>query len=346
MAIVDVTIYGAGIFGLSVAWSCARRGAKVRVIDPGGIGAGSSGGLVGALAPHVPERWNAKKAFQFDSLIMAEDYWAEVEAVSNLSSGYGRTGRLQPIADDRLLALAHDRKAEAAELWQGKATWDVRPVADFAGWAPDSPTGYLIHDTLTARMNPRQAAGALAAAVQAKGGEIVKSAPEQGHVVWATGWQGLLALSQELGKPVGNGVKGQSAVLQHDAAPLPQIFTDALHIIPHANGTVAIGSTSERDFDDPQSCDAALDDVIARARKACPAIAGAPVIERWAGVRPRAKSRAPMLGAYPGRSGHFIANGGFKIGFGMGPKIGEVMADLVLDERDTIPEDFRVAASL
>src|SRR6056297_2763886 len=66
MAMADVTIYGAGIFGLSVAWSCVRRGAAVRVIDPYGPGAGSSGGLVGALAPHVPEQWNDKKAFQLD----------------------------------------------------------------------------------------------------------------------------------------------------------------------------------------------------------------------------------------------------------------------------------------
>ena len=42
----------------------------------------------------------------------------------------------------------------------------------------------------------------------------------------------------------------------------------------------------------------------------------------------------------------FIANGGFKIGFGMAPKIGEVMADLILDGVDHIPNDFRARASL
>ncbi|MDP5364989.1 MAG: FAD-dependent oxidoreductase, partial [Paracoccaceae bacterium] len=67
MAMADVTVLGAGIFGLSVAWACVQRGARVRVIDPHGPGAGSSGGIVGALAPHVPEQWNDKKAFQFDS---------------------------------------------------------------------------------------------------------------------------------------------------------------------------------------------------------------------------------------------------------------------------------------
>ena len=90
MAMVDVTVRGAGIFGLSIAWTCARRGAKVQIIDPFGPGAGSSGGLVGALAPHVPENWNAKKAFQFDSLIMAEPFWNQVESTGGVSPGYAR----------------------------------------------------------------------------------------------------------------------------------------------------------------------------------------------------------------------------------------------------------------
>jgi glycine/D-amino acid oxidase-like deaminating enzyme len=109
---------------------------------------------------------------------------------------------------------------------------------------------------------------------------------------------------------------------------------------------VAIGSTSEREFDSPDGLDAQCDDLIARAVAAMPILADAPVVDRWAGVRPRARSRAPMLGAWPGREGHFIANGGFKIGFGMAPKVADVMADLVLDGRDSIPDGFRVEASM
>ncbi|MEQ9673084.1 MAG: FAD-dependent oxidoreductase, partial [Roseovarius indicus] len=41
-----------------------------------------------------------------------------------------------------------------------------------------------------------------------------------------------------------------------------------------------------------------------------------------------------------------IANGGFKIGFGMAPKVAEVMAALILEGRDEIPEGFRPQASL
>ena len=332
MATADVTVMGAGVFGLSVAYACARRGARVRVIDPHGVAAGASGGVVGALAPHVPENWNPKKAFQFDSLIMAEGFWAGVADLAGADVGYARSGRLQPLADDRAVELARARAASAAELWQGKALWEVIAAGD-AQWMPPSPTGLVVHDTLSALIHPRRATRALADAVVALGGEVLTDGAPQGRVVWATGWQGLA----EVG---GAGVKGQAALLRFDAAGQPQLFADALHIIPHGDGTVAIGSTSEREFDDPLATDAALDDVLARAVAAFPILAGAQVVERWAGVRPRSRSRAPVLGHHPMRPGEFIANGGFKIGFGMAPKVGEVMADLVLDGRDVVPEGF------
>jgi glycine oxidase len=346
MARVDLTVMGGGIFGLSVAWAAARRGARVRLIESVRIGAGSSGGVVGALAPHVPEQWNPKKQFQLESLLMAQAWWGEVEAASGLSSGYLRSGRLQPLEDDRAVALAHARAAGAQDLWQGQAEWAVVPATG-GDWEPASPTGFLVRDTLTARLHPRMAATALCAAIRARGGEIVLGeAAEEGAVVWATGLAGLLALSDDLGKGVGGGVKGQALLLAHDAAAAPQLFVDGLHVVPHADGTVAIGSTSENQWSDAQGVDGQLELLHRRAVAALPVLAQAPVIERWAGVRPRSRSRAPMLGDWPGRPGHFVANGGFKIGFGMAPKVAEVMADLVLDGIDRVPEGFRVTASL
>ena len=40
--------------------------------------------------------------------------------------------------------------------------------------------------------------------------------------------------------------------------------------------------------------------------------------------------------------GHFVANGGFKIGFGMAPKVAQVMVDLALNGQDSIPDGFRL----
>lgn len=346
MAMADVTVRGAGIFGLSIAWLCARLGAKVQVVDPYGAGSGSSGGLVGALAPHVPENWNPKKQFQLESLLMAESFWEEVEATGGVSPGYGRTGRLQPINDDRTLELARQREQTAREFWKDEAEWRVCEAASLGPWVPPSATGYVIHDTLSARMHPRRACAALVSALAVMGVEVQPEAPDQGKVVHAKGYAGLLELNERFGKTIGGGVKGQAALLRFHEGEVPQLYADSLHIIPHADGTLAIGSTSEREFEDGKTTDAQLDDVIERARAAVPVLHGAEVIERWAGVRPRAKSRAPMLGAWPGRDGHFIANGGFKIGFGMAPKAALVMADLLLEGKDSIPEGFRVEDNL
>nr|WP_309663971.1 FAD-dependent oxidoreductase [Tabrizicola sp.] len=339
----DVTVRGAGIFGLSVAFACARRGARVRVIDPHGVGAGSSGGIVGALAPHVPEAWNAKKQFQLESLLLAEGWWQAVAEASGLATGYLRSGRVQPLADARAVEVARARAVTAAALWGGAAEWRVERAA--GGWEPVSPTGFVVRDTLSARIAPRAGLAALAAAVRAYGGEVTGEAEEAGAVVHATGLAGLEALSAGLGRVVGGGVKGQAAALRYEAGEMAQLFVDGLHIVPHGDGTVAIGSTSEAVWTD-MGTDAALEALVAKAVAAVPVLAGTEVVERWAGVRPRARSRAPMLGVWPGRAGHYVANGGFKIGFGMAPKVAEVMADLVLEGCYLIPAEFAVEASL
>lgn len=346
MAIVDVTIRGAGVFGLSIAYACARRGARVRVIDPNGVAFGASGGIVGALAPHVPENWNAKKAFQFESLLMAERFWTDVSDLAGQDVGYARSGRLQPLQDARAVELAQARATTAQALWQGQAVWELIPSDGLGAWCPPSASGFVVRDTLSGLIHPRRATRALAAAVAALDGEVVTEGVEAGKVVWATGWQGLEEMTAQHARQVGTGVKGQALLLDYAAVGAPQLFADALHIVPHADGTVAIGSTSEREFDDPTAIDAQLDDIHMRALRAFPILQGAAVLERWAGVRPRSRRRAPMLGPHPFRQGAYVANGGFKIGFGMAPLVGEVMADLVLDGVDRIPPDFLSEVSL
>jgi glycine oxidase len=286
MTSVDVTVRGGGAFGLACAWACARRGARVRLIERQRIGAGASGGLVGALAPHAPEGWNTLKAFQFDSLLMASDWWDAVRAAGGVDPGYLRSGRLQPLADAAAVALARSRAEAARSLWQGRAEWRIVP-AQGAAWEPASPSGWLVHDTLTARMSPRRAGAALVAALRATGAEVSEHDTEAaGAVIHATGWRGLEDLSAAFGRKIGGGVKGQAALLGHDARDLPQIYAGGLHVVPHADGTVAIGSTSEPDWTS-EAPDLLVETLIDRARAVLPVLQTAPVLERWAGIRPR-----------------------------------------------------------
>lgn len=344
LAIVDLTVRGAGIFGLTVAWEAVRRGARVRVIDPGGVGAGASGGVVGALAPHTPERWTPTKTFQIDCLLLARSYWPEIEAASGLGTGYRRSGRIQPVENDNILSLSHERSAVAKAHWRGEAVWEV--VRDMPEWAPVSPTGAWVRDTMSAQIDPPRALAALAAAITAEGGGIVREAAEEGVVVHATGWTGFAALSQAVGRNMGGGVKGQAAVLDADLGEIPQIYADSLHIVSHSPGCVAVGSTSEREFNDPDTTDEKLEDVIERVRRAVPVLADAPVVSRWAGVRPRARTRAPLIGNWPDRPGHVIANGGFKIGYAMAPGLAPKVVELALDGHSSIPDTFSLEAAL
>ncbi len=332
MARIDATVRGAGVMGLACAFELARRGARVRVIDPHGIGAGASGGVVGALSPHAPEGWDEGKALQLESLRMAEGFWTTVRDAGGLEPGYARTGRLMPVADSRGLEAARRREAAARELWGGAAEWRMEPVRE--GWGPVSASGLWVRDTLAARVAPRRALAALAAAIRARGGEVVQEAQEEGAVIDATGVAGL-------GGGRGGGVKGQAALLRLPGVEgEPQVYAGGIYIVPHADGMVAVGSTAEKDWSDPAATDEKLEAVIAKARALVPAIAERPVVERWAGVRPRASSGALWLGPDPGRPGRFVANGGFRTGFGMAPLAARLMAELVLDGRDAIPAAF------
>ena len=327
----EIVVAGAGVFGLACAWELLRRDQPVRVVDIARIGAGASGGHVGALAPHAPENWNAKKQVQLDALIAAKDWWAEVAQAGGVDPGYARTGRIQPVPPGAEARMA-ERIAGAGAHWPDWAGMALTETPD-TPLVPVSDSGLWLVDRLTARISPRRACAALAAAIRARGGEIAEGVTTEGPAVWATGVAGL-------GPFGGNGVKGQSALLAFDAPQAPQVFAEGVHIVPHGDGTVAIGSTSERDVTD-LATDDQLDALIDRARTLCPALADAPVIDRWAGLRPRARSRAPIVGPWPGRPGHYVANGGFKIGLAMAPACAAMLADLILDGHDRIPDGFR-----
>lgn len=323
----DLTVRGAGVLGLSVAWEALRRGLRARVVDPGGPGAGASGGVVGALSPLPPDGWDEGRALQLEALMMAPAWWAGAAAAGGADPGYARTGRLMPLPDEAAVARARRRGAEAAR--RGWA-WEV--VEAGGPLAPLSPTGLLARDALAARVDPRRAVAALVAAIRARGGEVVAEAPEEGIVVEATGAAGLVA------RGLGGGVKGQAARLRLPGVERePQAYAGGLYVVPHADGTVAVGSTSEAEWVS-EGPDGLLDDVVARARALVPALAAAPVLERWAGLRPRARGGRMVLGeAAPGR---WVANGAFRTGFALAPLAARLLLD-ALEGRGAVPASWR-----
>jgi glycine oxidase len=352
----DVVVVGGGIFGLCCAWACRSRGLSVAVIDKARLGSGASGGIVGAMAPHVPELWNRKKQFQLEALKTARSFWQEIDARSGLPSGYGQVGRLMPIQNAEAQARAQARKSGAYDLWGKDWDWSVLAQGHALIAASAAPCGVL-HDNLSARIAPVKACRSLAAALAKSGvvllenhlveeiGTAQVSGPwglaRAGAIILASGVQAFEVLENRLGTFAGAGLKGQAALLDCDLRGQPQVSADGIFIVPHADATVAVGSTSER-YWDTEGTDAKLDQVLEKARALCPPLRRAEVLQRWAGVRPRPAKRDPMLGPVPGWDGVYAATGAFKIGFGIAHRVGEVLADYATGKAVNLPPSFSV----
>ena len=106
----DLRVAGAGVVGLWTARLAAARGLKVLVLEARAAGSGASGGLPGALMPHMPEQWNPKKQFQFEALASLESEVEKLEAETGLACGYRRCGRARfclERRDRRRVRLVH-----------------------------------------------------------------------------------------------------------------------------------------------------------------------------------------------------------------------------------------------
>ncbi len=365
----DILVVGGGIVGLWVARLAGQAGLSTFILEAKTVGSGASGGLLGALMPHMPERWNPKKQFQFDALVSLEARIAEIEAETGLGCGYRRCGRLLPLTKPHHADLARDRTEDAADRWQtpnGGYSWQCLEQAPDADWpASEAMPHGLAYETLAARVDPRRyltaLANSLAEEVILIQGDAVQNVDpltgaattangrtiKAGSVVLTAGHASFTLLEHLTGRPskdFGRGVKGQAALFQADIDPeWPLVFHDGTYVVPHEGGRVAVGSTSETSYESGTQTDEQLDAVIAKAEALCPILTGAPVIERWAGVRPKAVKRDPMIGAVPGYRNLHVATGGFKITFGIAHEMARCALDLAMEgTMEGIPQSFRI----
>ncbi|OBZ93170.1 D-amino acid oxidase [Pararhizobium polonicum] len=370
----DLLIVGGGIMGLWAAVMAERAGLKTVLVERDRIGAGASGGVLGALMPYMPDRWDIKKQFQFDALVSLEAEIAGLEAQTGMSAGYRRSGRLMPLPKPHLrtIALRHEQDALAHWRQDGKQFfWHVQDDPAAAGW-PESEAmaSGVVLDTLAARVDPRRLLAVLAQFLRqsrhvrieegrALGGldPVAGKATFRdgqslsfGTCILAAGVQSFPHLDALEHMPAstssGTAVKGQAAVLKADIdSALPVIFMDGLYVVPHDNGLVAVGSTSENSFAEPLSNDVLLEDLLMRARAVVPLLRDAPIVERWAGLRPKAIGRDPMVGRHPDHERLYTLTGGFKISFGLAHRLAaSVIGEMAGRTDEALPGSFHCRA--
>ncbi len=346
--IYDTAIIGGGILGLWAARHAIKRGENVVLLEKRKIGAGASGGFLGALMPHMPDNWNAKKQFQFEGLDTLEGVITELEDETSISCGYRRCGRIMPVTNEKLFGQIERRIKGAEENWQRRYTMTLRQVQNNDLINPDIAKFGIQDDTLSARINPRQYIAALDAFVRPRcdlfeGAEVYFLNVQSAHgelklangdaiiaarIIVANGYEAYPLLQPFMGeandgKSIGRGVKGQAVLVDfaHND-DLPIVYHDGSYVVPHEGNRVAIGSTSENDWQNGTSFDEENMSFYEKAIELVPALKDAPIIGRWAGVRPRntleGRGTEPYFRMIEGHKNLIALIGGFKITLGIG----------------------------
>ena len=147
----------------------------------------------------------------------------------------------------------------------------------------------------------------------------------------AAGYTSFRHIAAMTGQDIGGGVKGQAALFRcSEAAGQSLIYDDGTYIVPHDDGHCAVGSTSEKQWQDASTPDPDQSDFIARAKRLCPPLRDAELVRRWAGVRPRCARTDPIIGRLIPDRPIYVATGGYKITFGIAHRMARRVADEIL----------------
>ena len=322
---MDVLVVGDGIIGLATAVELARRGAKVTVLGKAQQGAATwaSGGL---LAPSTGPLPDAVRPFFMDSL---RAYPAFVARLSAADPG------LSVIAGLIELGAAGQRGMDAAELKELEPSLPWRPgILLHAQDGAVDARRLLAALRKTAEATPfvNLEAGAWVTRLELHGARLtIKTS--SGSVITAE----TLILAAGAWSPRVEGLprpipvtplKGQMIALE--GAPLTHpVLADHTYLVPRSGLTI-VGSTSEETGFDSTTDDGTAATLARLAGEVTPALAGARIVDHWAGLRPMTPDRMPIIGRDPDVPGLIYACGHSRNGILLAPATAESVSDLAM----------------
>ncbi len=374
----DVLVIGAGALGLWCAKKAVDAGLTVCLADAGSdLDHGrASDTPLGALLPHLPENWSPAKQYQYEALVALPTLVRDLEETTGTSTEYKRRGRVMPIRKVGFRQKVERASLNATQHWAPSG--DVRPRLTLQdgpangtrfGLAEDAAPLGLVHDTLSATVSGPALCAALRASLAGRvtwlDGTVVTDWDAQQnrafgrdgspvadaeHLIVTGGFAGFELLERLMGVPLGDGVKGHAAVIAADLpTDLPVLYDNGTYVIARSDGTAAIGSTTEFEWTsaEPEHSDSVAQ-MIARAETLCPALAGRALLGLWAGIRPRAVGRDPLIGCLDRERRIWVATGGYKITLGIAHRLADALVSELTGTETAIevPATFRPAHHL
>ena len=352
----DVTIIGGGVIGLAIARALAQRGAgDVCLIERNSLGLEASFAAAGMLAPQAEA--NSQDDF-FNLACRSRDLYPNFAASLRDETGIDveldTTGTLY-------LALTYEDLVDIEKRyeWQTAAGLPVEKLTasearQLEPCINESVVGAL-RFPLDLQVENRRLLSALTNSVEKLGvtiltGTIVSSLDierdrvagvmtsrgfisSRAVVIAAGTWSSFIRFNPESAKPALaiEPVRGQ--MMSFDARPQVTrhvIYTPRGYIVPRQDGRLLAGSTSENAGFARQVTAGGIGSILQNALEISPAISALPIVDTWAGLRPRAPDNLPVLGPCDEIGGLFYATGHYRNGILLAPVTGELITEAIV----------------
>jgi glycine oxidase len=348
-----VIVVGAGVIGLACAWRAAQRGLRVRVLERARPGAGASGVAAGMLAPVGEATWGEEGLPRLAQL--SHGSWPafaeELATAAGSDVGYLPLGAVH-VAFDRDEAEELRRRYELMAELGLEAAWI--PASEARALEPGlSPRcSAAVHAPHEAAVDPRALVGALRAAAEVAGAEVVEGAEAMAllgdgavagvrdgsgrehraeRVVLAAGaWSGALEWLPAEARPPVRPVKGEILTLRtRGAAPCSRVVvSERVYLVPRGDGRLVAGATVEEKGFDTAVTAGGVHELLREAYRALPEVAELELEEATAGLRPGTPDNAPLIGAGT-IDGLLFATGHYRNGVLMAPATADAIAALL-----------------
>ena len=365
----DVVIVGAGITGCATALALAEAGARVEVIEGYRPAAMASGWTLAGV------RQSGRDPAELALARAAVEIWQSLDARLDCATGYRQGGNLRLARTEaeaeiiRALVAAQTKAGLEMELLDGPAARQIAPPLSgdilLASWCPSDGHADPIATVEGFRRAAERAGVRFRTGLSVTQIETAKAGDSARFVSLATA-EGSIAAGRCL---LSAGIQTNAlldglglqipmtlpmvSVLQ--TAPLPMCLGPVIGV---ANADLAVrqqidGRLRFTGGAEPSGAQldlsgeipavhppaASLARTISLVSGVLPMVAQAPIARVWGGLLDLTPDALPVLDRAPGVEGLFVAAGFSGHGFGIGPAVGQALADLVLGEAPRTPMD-------
>jgi glycine oxidase len=352
-----VAIIGGGVIGLTIARALALRGLRdVLVIERGNLGAEASAAAAGMLAPQA----EANRAHEFFQLTcrsrdMYPAFAAALLSETGIDIELDSTGTLYLAFTD-----GDVEELERRYAWQNAAGLPLEKLSPIQLRQLEPAIGEHVRAglrfPLDIQLENRRLIRALIEAnkrlgVQTQIGTAVTSLKIEGDritgiktshgsiaaecVVMAAGaWSSQIPAGDRTSPIVRiKPVRGQMLCFEPER-PVSRhvIYSPRGYIVPRRDGRLLAGSTTEHAGFDKSVTAAGVQSILAAAAEIAPQVSSLPLMDSWAGLRPRAGDTLPVLGPCGEIAGLYYATGHYRNGILLAPVTGELIAAAIVDK--------------